>query len=164
MAEQSLVALDVLFFWCLSVPRRRLEWVTEENSVNSDASGRRSTAWGPLLIVTLGALLFLLGVGRFITRHHFTLADLLYCGLALAPAGLLLLIFSYVFHHARIVAVLLIGLAGMLAWSSPVFDVALGVALVAVIAGPMMNEWKDEKRLREAKPAAAGGNTETKVS
>ena len=109
-------------------------------------------------------MLFLLGVGRFVTRHHFTLTDALYCGLALAPAGLLLLIFSYVFHHARIVAVLVIGVAGMLAWSSPIFDVALGLALMAVIAGPMMNEWKDEKRLREGKTAAAGENTETKAS
>ena len=132
--------------------------------MNANASGRRSIAWGPLLILTVGALLFLLGVGRFVTRHHSTLTDAMYCVLALAPAGLLPLIFSYVFHHARIVAVLPIGVAGLLAWSSPIFDIALGVALMAVIAGPMMNEWKDEKRLREAKTAAAGQNAETKVS
>jgi hypothetical protein len=124
--------------------------------VNSDALGRRGISWGPLLIMIVGALLFLLGAGRFVSRHHFTLTDALYCGLALAPAGLLLLIFSYVFHHARVVAVLLIGVAGMLAWSSPIFDVALGAALMAAIAGPMINEWKDEKRLREAKTAGAG--------
>jgi hypothetical protein len=104
----------------------------------------------------VGALLFLLGAGRFVSRHHFTLTDALYCGLALAPAGLLLLVFSYVFHHARVVAVLLIGVAGMLAWSSPIFDVALGVSLMAAIASPMINERKDEKRLREAKTAGAG--------
>lgn len=132
--------------------------------MNANASGRRSIAWSPLLILTVGALLLLLGVGRFVARHHFTLTDAMYCVLALAPAGLLLLIFSYVFHHARIVAVLLTGVAGLLAWSSPILDVALGVALMAAIAGPMMNEWKDEKRLREAKTAAAGENTETKVS
>lgn len=141
-----------------------LERVTEENNVSSDASGRRSIPWGPLLILTVGALLFLLGVGRFIGRHHFTLTDAMYCVLALAPAGLLLLIFSYVFHHARIVAVLLIGVGGMLAWSSPILDVALGVALMAVIGGPMMNEWKDERRLRETKTAAAGESPETKAS
>lgn len=138
--------------------------IAQEGNVNANESGRRGTAWGPLLILMLGALLFLLGVGRFVTRHHFTLTDAMYCVLALAPAGLLLLIFSYIFHHARIVAVLLIGVAGLLAWSSPIFDVALGVALMAAIAGPMMNEWKDERRLRETKTAAAGENTETKVS
>jgi asparagine N-glycosylation enzyme membrane subunit Stt3 len=138
------------------------ERVTEENNVSSDASGRRSIAWGPLLIMMVGALLFSLGVGRFVSRHHFTLTDAIYCGLALAPAGLLLLIFSYVFHHARIVAILLVGAAGLLAWSSPIFDVALGLALMAAMGGPMMNEWKDEKRLCEAKTVAAGENLEQK--
>ena len=132
--------------------------------MSSDAVSSRSIAWGPLLILAVGALLFLLGVGRFVARHQFTLTGVMYCGLALAPAGLLLLIFSYVFHHARIVAVLLVGMAGMLAWSSPIFDVAMGLALMAAIAGPMMNEWKDEKRLREAKTAAAGEDSGSKVS
>ena len=141
-----------------------LERVTVENNVSSDASRRRSIAWGPLLILTVGASLFLLGAGRFVTRHHFTLTDAMYCGLALAPAGLLLLIFSYVFHHARIVAILLVGVAGLLAWSSPIFDVALGLALMTAIGGPMMNEWKDERRLREAKPPAADEDSGTEVS
>jgi hypothetical protein len=132
--------------------------------VSSDASAGRSITWGPLLILTVGALLFLLGAGRFVTRHHFTLTDAMYCGLALAPAALLLLIFSYVFHHARVVAVLLVGVAGMLAWSSPIFDVAMGLALMGTIAGSMMNEWKDEKRLREAKTTAAGEDSGSKVS
>jgi hypothetical protein len=35
---------------------------------------------------------------------------------------------------------------------------------MAAIGGPMMNEWNDEKRLREAKTATAGENPETKMS
>jgi hypothetical protein len=118
--------------------------------VNPDKSSSRQVAWGAWIAVAVGGLLFVLGAARFAIRHHFGFIDALYCCLAVVPAGLLLLVFNYVFHHARLVAILLLFMAGMLAFSSPVFDVALGVALMAAIAGPALREWKDEKRLRKS--------------
>ena len=78
--------------------------------------------------------------------------DALYCCLAVVPAGLLLLVFDFVLHHAKLVSILVLLMAGLLAVSFPAFDVGLGVALMAAIAGPALREWKDEKRLRESAP------------
>jgi len=128
--------------------------------VNSEKSTSRNSAWGLWIATALGGLLFLLGAGRFALRHRFGFIDALYCCLAVIPAGSLLLIFDYVFHHARLVSTLLFFLAGILAVSSPVFDVALGVALIAAIAGPILREWKDEKRLRESTRTSGVANKE----
>jgi hypothetical protein len=89
--------------------------------------------------------LFLLGVGRFVQRHHFGFMDALYCCLALVPAGLLLLVIAYVVQHAKLASVVPLALAAVLVFSSLVFDVALGLALIGAIAGPALGEWKDGK-------------------
>jgi hypothetical protein len=88
--------------------------------------------------------------------------DALYCCLAVAPAGLLLLVFDYVLHHARLVSVIPLFVAGLLAFSSPVFDVAFGLALMGAIAGPALSEWKNEKHLRKSTTAIGGENEERK--
>jgi hypothetical protein len=98
-------------------------------------------------VAAIGILLFLLGVRRFFVRHHFGLDDALYCCLAIIPAGLLLLVFDYVLHHAPLVVVIPFFLAVVLIFSSPVFDVALGLVLFATIAFPAFNEWKQARRL-----------------
>ena len=79
-------------------------------------------------------------------RHHFGFSDALHCCLAVVPAGFLLLVFDYVIHHARLVSVIPLFLAGMLIFSFPVFDVALGLALIAATAGPALSEWKSPAR------------------
>jgi len=128
--------------------------------VNSEKSTSRNIAWGLWIAIAAGGLLFLLGAGRFALRHRFGFIDALYCCLAVVPAGSLLLVFNYVFHHARLVSILLFFLAGILAVSSPVFDVALGVALIGAIAGPALREWRDEKRLRESTRTSGVGTKE----
>jgi hypothetical protein len=118
--------------------------------VNSEKSTSRNISWGAWIAIVAGILLFLLGAGRFARGHHFGLMEGLYCCLAVIPAALLLLVFDYVLHHAKLVSILVLLMAGSLAVSFPAFDVALGVALMAAIAGPALREWKDEKRLRES--------------
>lgn len=118
--------------------------------MNSEKSTSRNISWGAWIAITAGGLLFLLGAGRFARGHHFGFMDALYCCLAVVPAGLLLLVFDYVLHHAKLVSILVLLMAGSLAVSFPAFDVGLGVALMAAIAGPALREWKDEKRLRES--------------
>lgn len=114
---------------CFDGERRR--------TVNSDNSTTRNIEWGPWIVFAFGVLLFLLGAERFVLRHHFALIDALHCALAVIPAGFLLLVFDYVLHHAKLVSVIPLFLAGMLLVSSPVFDVALGLALMGAIAGPL---------------------------
>lgn len=130
--------------------------------MNSDNSAPRHIAWGPLILLTCGASLFLVGAARFILRHHFSFSDALNCGLAVIPAGVLLLTFDYVLHHARLVSVIPLFLAGMLIFSFPVFDVALGLALMGAMAGPTLSDWKDENQLRQSTAPKDTENKEPK--
>jgi hypothetical protein len=115
----------------------------------SQASSFRNIAWGAWIVAGTGALLFTLGGVRFFRRHHFGFDDALYCCLAIIPAGLLLLVLDYVAHHAKLVVVMPLFLAGMLVAATPVFDVALGLTLIGVIAGPAIREWREEKRRKK---------------
>ena len=109
-------------------------------------STSRDIVWGPWIVLAIGVLLFLLGAARFVLRHHFALIDVIHCALAVVPAGFLLLVFDYVLHHAKLVSVIPLFAAGVLIFSSPVFDVALGVALVAAMAGPTLRDSRNENR------------------
>ncbi len=129
--------------------------------MSSDKSIFRSIPWGAWIVVAFGSALFLLGVERFVQRHHFGFMDALYCCLALVPVGLLLLVIAYVVQHAKLAAVVPLALAGVLVFASPVFDVALGLALIGAIAGPALSEWKDEERRRKAKASQGGENRES---
>jgi hypothetical protein len=102
----------------------------------------RDMAWGPCIIAALGGALFLLGVGRFALRHRFSFTDALNCCLTVLPAALLLLVVAYVIQHAKLVSIIPLFAAGLLAFSSPVFDVALGMTLIGAVVGPALRDWK----------------------
>ena len=118
--------------------------------MGSDQTIARKMEWGPWVLVAIGALLLFAGVERFVVRHRFGWIDALYCCLAVIPAWLLLLVFDYVLHHAKFVAVIPLSMAGVLAFSSPVWDVALGMALVGAMAVPAVSDWKYEQRARKS--------------
>ena len=122
-----------------------MDW--RNTQIISDESALRNIAWGPWIMTVLGGALFLLGVGRFVLRHRFSLTDALYCCLALLPAALLLLILAYVLQHAMLVSIIPLFAAGVLVFSSPVFDVAVGTALMGAVVGPALRDWKTRKHL-----------------
>ena len=126
--------------------------------MNSDRSAFGTIAWGPLIVVVIGTLLFLLGAGRFYLSGRFSFIDALYCCLAIIPAGLALLVFDYVLHHARLAAVILLFAGGVLVFSFPVVDVALGLALVGAMVGPAISEWRQGKRLRQSEKENSNGS------
>jgi hypothetical protein len=128
--------------------------------VNFAESNSRKIAWGPWIVGAFGCVMFLLGVGRYFFKHRFGLTDAVYCFLAVVPTYLLLLVFDYVTHHARLVSVVLLVLAGVLCFSSPVFDIALGVVLIGAVVVPVLSDWKNEKRQRKSTTANGGGNNE----
>jgi hypothetical protein len=134
----------------------------EEFAVSSDASKSRTMTWGIWIVLVLGVLLFLQGAERFVLRHRFGVVEALYCCLAIVPAGLLLLVFDYVLHHARLVSVIPLLAAGVLAYSSPSFEVALGLALMGAVAGPALEDWRYEKRLRNSTTANPNADKEHK--
>jgi nicotinamide riboside transporter PnuC len=121
--------------------------------VNSDKSTSRNIAWGAWIVVAVGGALFLLGATRFVHRHRFGFIDALHCCLAVVAAGVLLLVFDYVVHHAKLVAIIPLFAAVVLIFSSPAFDVAVGLALMGAIVIPALSEWKDEKRRRKSASA-----------
>jgi hypothetical protein len=55
---------------------------------------------------------------------------------------LFLLVFAYVLQHAKLVSVIPLFVGGILLFSSPIADVALGLALMGAIAGPALRDRK----------------------
>lgn len=128
--------------------------------MTSNQAPSRDIPWGAWIIASVGVLLFLLGIGRFVYRHQFGFSDAFYCSLSLVPAGILLLVFDYVLHHAKLVSVIPLVAAGMLVFSSPAFDVGLGLVLVGAMAGPALRDWKDEKRVSKSSTPPTGEDNE----
>jgi hypothetical protein len=112
----------------------------EQHETSSDKLTSQKIAWGPLLMIVSGDLLFLLGAGRFVFAHRFNLNDALYCGLAVIPALLLLLVTAYVIQHAIWVSIIPLAAAVALVASYAAFDVALGLALLGMIRGSTLNQ------------------------
>ena len=117
-------------------------------------------AWGPWLIGISGVVLFLVGSVRFVLRHRFGPIDALFCCLAVVPAGLFLLVFSYVLQHAKVASLIPLLLGGIMIFSFPAIDVALGLALLGVVAGPALGEWKKKKGQPQSTGEQGGGNAE----
>jgi hypothetical protein len=102
--------------------------------VNAPENIGRQIAWAPLIIAGFGLALFLLGAVRFVLKHRFGFIDALYCCLAVVPAGVLLLVFSYVLQHAKFVSIIPIFASAILIFSFPVMDIALGLAMMGAVA------------------------------
>jgi hypothetical protein len=126
----------------------------EKFAVNSESTSRQ-IEWGPLLLGAVGAILFLLGAGRFVLAHRFSLSDALLCCALLIPAWLLLLVISYVVQHAIFVSIIPIAATAMWAYSSPTFDVALGLALIALLAESAMSDKHANEAWRKYNEEAA---------
>ena len=105
------------------------------------ASNSRKIEWAPLAIAAMGVAIALYGARTFYMRGHFGLADLARCAALLIPAGLFLLVTSYVIQHARLVAVIPLLAGAVLVIGNPSFAVALGVVLVGAMAVPALQEW-----------------------
>jgi hypothetical protein len=122
-----------------------------------ESGTREKIAWGQWIMAALGAGLFMLGACRFYVRHQFGYMDALYCCAAVIPAAVLLLIFDYTIHHAKIAALIPLIFCLLLTTRFPVFDVAFGLVLIGAVAGPAMRERRDENVRRKAE-AHAGEN------
>jgi hypothetical protein len=124
--------------------------------VNASDSISGKIAWGSWIILVSGVLLFLVGAVRFAFEHRFGPVDALYCCIAIVPAGLFLLIFSYVLQHAKLATVIPFFMCGILVFSSRVADVALGLTMMGVIALPALTEWKSKKGQPQSSEACGG--------
>lgn len=113
--------------------------------MNAPESIGRQIAWAPLIIAGVGLALFLLGAVRFVLKHRFGFIDALYCCLAVVPAGVFLLVFSYVLQHAKFVSIIPIFASAILIFSFPVMDIALGLAMMGAVAIPALDQCKKDQ-------------------
>ena len=107
-------------------------------------------SWGPLLVGAVGLVLVGLGARGYYLTGHFGLSDALSCGLLLVPAALLLLVTAYVIQHAWLVGIIPILFAALLVNKYDSFAVAMGVALVGAVVGPIVRERKQARSERSA--------------
>jgi len=128
--------------------------------VNASDSISGRIAWGPWRIGVSGVVLFLVGSARFVLKHRFDPLDALHCSLAVFPVGFFLLAFSYVLQHAKMASIMPLFMCGILVFSFPVVDVALGLTMMGVIAVPALTEWKNKKRQLQSTEAHGGGNAQ----
>jgi hypothetical protein len=81
----------------------------------------------------LGVAILCAGAARFILHRRFGWVQAAYCFLSIPAALILLMIFDYTLHHARIACVLV--LVMLLLWTvgSPAFCVGLGLTMLGMV-------------------------------
>jgi hypothetical protein len=114
--------------------------------MSTEPASAPKTEWAPqALLLTVGAALFLFGARGFYLRGQFGWSEVVACGLGLIPAGLFLLLSSYVFQHAKLVIVMPALFAVIIVRTYPAFGVALGLALAGIVGSALWNDWRDRR-------------------
>ena len=90
-------------------------------------------ARGPAILFLLAVAIFAAGALRYYRHGNFTLVQAGYCLLALLVSLLVLLVFDYTLHHAKIVAVMVLVFVVLYLFVSPAFCVGLGLALAGMV-------------------------------
>jgi hypothetical protein len=90
----------------------------------------KAQAW----LVLLAIAIFLAGAVRYVRLGNFSLAQAAYCIVSIPAALLLLLVFDYLAHHARIVAVMALFVIVALLVVNPAFCVGMGLGLAGMVA------------------------------
>jgi len=114
--------------------------------MSADPAPAPKTEWVPqALLLAVGAAFFLFGARGFYLRGQFGWSDAVACALGLIPAGLFLLLSSYVFQHAKLVIVLPALFAVVTVRAYPAFGVALGLALAGIVGSALWNDRQDRR-------------------
>jgi phosphatidylserine synthase len=94
-------------------------------------NGLKNPAGKLLLALALG--IFLAGALRLWRWGNFTLTQGAFCLVAIPAGALLLLVFDYTLHHARIAALMVIAILMVWVFRSPTFCIGLGLALAGMV-------------------------------
>jgi hypothetical protein len=105
------------------------------NSLHSRNESGLAKAGAVLLL--LAAAITAIGAWRYVRLGNFTLAQAAYCLVAIPIALVVLLIFDYTLHHARIAAAMVLIFVVLFLVASPAFCVGMGLGLAgtAVVQG-----------------------------
>jgi cell division protein FtsW (lipid II flippase) len=98
-----------------------------------NARQQSGVAKAPAILLVLAAAIFLAGAVRYYRHGNFALAQAGYCLVALVASLVVLLVFDYTLHHAKIAAVMVLIFAALFLVASPAFCVGMGVALAGMV-------------------------------
>lgn len=90
-------------------------------------------AKAPALVLLLAVAIFLSGAVRYYQHGSFTLAQAGYCMVAILASLVVLLVFDYTLHHARIAAVMVLIFVVLFLVASPAFCVGMGLGLAGMV-------------------------------
>ena len=95
-----------------------------------DESG---VAKGPALLLLLALAIFAAGAMRYYRHGNFSLAQAGYCLAAVFASLVVLLVFDYTLHHAKLAAVMVLIFIVLFLVASPAFCVGLGLGLAGMV-------------------------------
>lgn len=90
-------------------------------------------AKAPAILLLLAVAIFLAGAVRYYRHGNFSLAQAGYCLVTLVVSLVVLLVFDYTLHHARIAAVMVLIFVALFLVASPAFCVGMGLALAGMV-------------------------------
>jgi hypothetical protein len=90
-------------------------------------------AKGPAILLLLAVAIFLAGAVRYYRHENFSLVQIGYCLVALMVSLVVLLIFDYTLHHAKIVAIMVLVFIVLFLVASPAFCVGMGIGLAGMV-------------------------------
>jgi hypothetical protein len=85
------------------------------------------------MLLLLAVAIVAAGIARYYRHGGFSLAQAGYCLLALLASLVVLLVFDYALHHARIVAVMVLIFVVLFLIASPAFCVGMGLSLAGTV-------------------------------
>jgi len=98
-----------------------------------NARHQSGVAKAPAILLLLAVAIFAAGAVRYYRHGNFTLAQAGYCLVAGLASLVVLLIFDYTLHHAKIAAVMVLVFVVMFLIASPAFCVGMGVGLAGMV-------------------------------
>jgi cell division protein FtsW (lipid II flippase) len=90
-------------------------------------------AKAPALLLLLAVGIFLAGAVRYYRHGNFTLAQAGYCLVSVLASLVVLLVFDYTLHHAKIAAVMVLIFVVLFMVASPAFCVGMGLGLAGIV-------------------------------
>jgi len=94
---------------------------------------QRGAAKAEVLLLLLAVAIFLAGAARYYRHGSFTLAQAGYCLVAVVASLVVLLVFDYTLHHAKIAAAMVLIFVALFLIASPAFCVGMGLALAGMV-------------------------------
>jgi hypothetical protein len=85
------------------------------------------------MLLLLAVAIFAVGAMRYYRHGNFSLAQAGYCLLAMLASLVVLLVFDYTLHHAKLAAVMVLIFVALFLVTSPAFCVGMGLALAGMV-------------------------------